>query len=136
MTLTENAVTTATAQKSGNIVGNVDFFLYLLKMGSLSAKHSAQQSIPFLQSGDGSKENTIWFSKKLQEQYALKTADGLTAFSTLLSSQPREYDICIIDDGVKPASWCLYKKGENTAKTVATVTITDTTNAATVATVK
>lgn len=136
MQLEATAVSTKPAQKSGAITGNVDFFLYLLKMGTLSAKHSAQQSIPFLESADGSKDNTIWFSQKLQTEYALKTEDGLTAFSKELSVNPRAYDICIIDDGTKPAGWCLYKKGDNTAKTVATITIADTTVATTVATVK
>jgi len=134
MQLETTAVSTKSAQKSGVISGNVDFFLYLLKTGTLSAELSRQQRIPFLKS-DGSKENTIWFSRKLQDQWSLKTFEGLTEFCAELSSDPRSYDICIIDDGIK-TSWCLYNKGENGSTKVATVTVTDTTNATPVAKVK
>ena len=135
MTLTETGVNTVAPQKrTGKITGNVDFFLYLLKMGSLNGMHSPQQSKPFLQNLN--KTQAIWFSTKLQEEYALKTVDGLTAFCAILGAKPKEYDICIIDDGVKDPAWCIYKKGDTEAKLIATVSIGETENATVVATVK
>ena len=135
MQLEATAVNPGTAKRTGKITGNVDFYLYLLKMKTLSGKHSAQRSIPFLKSDSGN-DDAIWFSKKLQDEYALNTVEGLTEFCEILKVKAREYDICIIEDGTKPAAWCLYKKGANEARTVATVSIADTADANTVATVK
>lgn len=139
MQLETTVVNPATTQNnSGKIVGTIEFFGYLLSEGKLDIYLSAKQRLPFLSNPlkmSGSDESAIWIGKSIKKNFALTDKASCTAFADELAANPTAYAVAIIKDAVK-TSWCLFKKGENTAELMATVTADTTNYAARVATVK
>jgi hypothetical protein len=140
MQLESAVVNPATTQNnSGKIVGTIEFFGYLLSKGSLDLNLSAVKKLPFLSNplkgANDTEESAIWIGKSIKKNFALSDKASCTAFANELASNPTAYAIGIIKDALR-TSWCLFKKGENQAELMATVTVDTTKYAAQVATVK
>jgi hypothetical protein len=128
MNFNETAVATRTAS-ANNIFGKkISFATFLLMNKTVEIKESKKQRLPFLESQGGM---TVWFGKSVKALYA---DNGDVAFSNELGANPTQYEIGLLlkgRDGVALTEemWVLYRKSDNAATTVATLTMDETTGA-------
>lgn len=135
MNFNETAVATRTASANEIFGKKISFATFLLMNKAVDIQESAKQKIPFILSQGGL---TVWFGKSIKSLYR---DNGVEAFANELRSNPTQYEIGLLikgSDGAKLTEdvWVLYRKSENAATTVATLTMDETTGAIKVGNVK
>lgn len=135
MQISEQAVVTA---RTSEIFGKKISFMTLLLMNkSVDIKQSAKKKIPFLESAGGM---TVWFGKSVK---SLLNDNGAEAFAQELRTNPTQYEVGLLvkqsSGAAIPADeqpWILYRKGDNAATVLASITTDEATGAIQVAAVK